>query len=74
MTGVPDEDLNDNWHTAGWTSVGRAYAIARFSDIRNEAAKALRSGSSEATMEALVTIARIATLEIERQGTIDDTR
>jgi hypothetical protein len=53
-----------------WISVSRAYALARLVDIRDEAARALRAGSS-ASMTALTTIARLAAIEIERQRAVD---
>ena len=50
-----------------WISVSDAYTRARLNDILEEAQKALRAGSSAAKMKALITVARIATLEVDRQ-------
>jgi hypothetical protein len=58
---------NDNW-----ISLNDAYARARLIDILEEARRGLRTGSSVATMEALLTIKRIAILEIDRRGLVDE--
>jgi hypothetical protein len=55
-----------------WISISDAYARARLIDILEEARKALRAGSSAATMEALITIKRIAVLELDRRGLVDE--
>jgi hypothetical protein len=58
---------NDNW-----IPLNDAYARARLIDILEEARRGLRAGSSAATMEALLTIKRIAVLEIDRHGHVDE--
>jgi hypothetical protein len=58
-------------HYDTWTPIGRAYSLARLSDIIDEAREALRAGSSAASMTALTNIIRMAKVEVERQRAVD---